>query len=423
MNTGLGSMSFPGLMGPVNVSKNIGSANPFAGETENINFGEILTGFLSSKEKGEIPEENPSLEMKKDAGIYGTMIENLIILYDSNLSANEELKPVIEGLPENLNEEIEKQIENLLEKIKNPEIFPEEDKNQQSFLKIKNDLTNLLLENKILPAEIVEELFSEGNFKNMNLKEKADFVSSLGRELMGILKDSLEEKVSLTADKIEALKTLVQEDKSQSFEKEKVIPTTTKARELEVKLQEDKPLPLQEQVSDKTALNLPKNFTETLEAITKEPVLEEVPEKVEARELPKFIENQIKNSFKLGENGTKELTVKIHPEHLGKLTLKITTDESSEMTVRIVADSKNIKEYLDTNLSGLRNSLENSGIKNEIFNIEIDFEKGFQQFKDSNQHYQDNSGRKANPVLNEDESFEEQIESIFNNSGQVEVFA
>ncbi len=414
MNTGFGNMPFPGMTGPVGISKSIGSANPFAGESDVGNFGEILTGFLTSPNAGKIPDEGSSAKKEKEAGIYGTMIENLIVLYDSALANTEELSSFVENLPKNYNEEIEKQIQNLLEGTKNPEKF---------LVEGKNDLVNLLLENKILPAEFLEELFADGNFKNMNLKEKADFMGSLGRELMGILKDSLEEKIGVTTAKLEDLRIQLQEGKKTFLEKDQGLQSELKLKLEAGKGEAEKALPVGDQASDKTGLNLQKSFTETLENISKSPLTEEVPEKVEARELPKFIENQIKNSFKLGENGTKELTVKIHPEHLGKLTLKITTDANSEMTVRIVADSKNIKEFLDTNLTGLRNSLENSGIKNEIFNIEIDFEKSFNQFKESNQHYQDNSGRKNSPVLSDEESFEEKIESIFNNSGQLEVFA
>ncbi len=63
------------------------------------------------------------------------------------------------------------------------------------------------------------------------------------------------------------------------------------------------------------------------------------------------------------------------------------------MTVKIVAESKNIKEFLDTNLSTLRNNLENSGIRTGAFNIEVDFEKNFNQFNGSGQNFSGNSNK------------------------------
>ena len=151
---------------------------------------------------------------------------------------------------------------------------------------------------------------------------------------------------------------------------------------------------------------------------------EVLPEKVETKHLPKFIENQIKNSLKNGQAGSREITVKIHPEHLGKLTLKIVSDENKDMSVRIMAENRNVKEFLDTNLGNLRMTLENSGIKASSFSLEIDFEKNFSQFSESNQSNQKHSGKNSKQQTNENEElFEQQMDSIFNQSGGIEVLA
>jgi len=175
-----------------------------------------------------------------------------------------------------------------------------------------------------------------------------------------------------------------------------------------------------EQTQDKTNLSFQKSLDENISKLSEQ---QKVPEKVEPKNLPRYIENQIKNSLKSGENGYREITVKINPEHLGKITLKISQSDDSEMNVKIVAESKNIKEFLDTNITNLRNNLETSGIKNGSFNIEVDFEKNFNQFNGSNQNSSGNSNRNNGENQRDQESFDEKIESIFNNTGGLEVLA
>ena len=347
------------------------------------------------------------------------MMNGYTLLYDSNLKVdNGDLAFFFENLKENLNEELEEGLEKILQEMKGPEI----DRPEKLSL-LKDEFANLLLENKILPKEVIEELFTSENFKEMTLKEKADFMGRLGRELMTILKDSLNDNLEALTSKLEGLRNLAQEGKNELIAIKPELENSNVAKVRAEKNLEEKNVPLQEEVTDKSGLHLQKNFVETLEAVNKPIEVEEVPEKVELRDLPKFIENQIKNSFKIAEDGSKELTVKIHPEHLGKMTLKIVSDSNQDMTVKIIAQSKEVKEFLDTNLTGLRNSLETSGIKNDSFNIEIDFDKGFNQFKESNQDYQGNSNQRGSQKISKEESFEEKMEGIFNNFGQLEVLA
>ncbi len=442
-------LSFVQVSGPVSMSKSIGSSNPFGGSGEEKSFDNVLTGLLGSwnisKESVSIGEQTASME---NMGVYGTLIEALLNVQVDKSSeletpvANEiseikDLKNVLENLPQNLNENLEEKILQYLSEIKDVDV-PEE------FTLIKEKLINLFKDNKLLPEKFLDKIFSEENVKNLSGKEKAEFTSILGKEILNILKDVVNKDVSQGVKELTSLKDLVQksenpfvfiqkysekhemvfsDNKNLLNQEESKKTESLKEVKAEVNSQNNQSGEIKtgaEQAQDKGNLSFQKSLDENINKLTD---VQKLQEKVEPRNLPKYIENQIKNSFKTGEAGYREITVKINPEHLGKLTLKISATEDSEMTVKIVAESRNIKEFLDTNLSTLRNNLESSGIRNGAFNIEIDFEKNFNHFNGSNQNFSGNSNRKDGNTSQEHQSFEEKIESIFNNSGGLEVFA
>lgn len=440
-------LSFVQVSGPVSMSKSIGSSNPFGGGGEEKSFDNVLTGLLGSgnisKESVSIGEQTAPLseetaDTMENMGVYGTLIEALLNVQVDKSSeletpvANEiseikDLKNVLENLPQNLNENLEEKILQYLSEIKDVDV-PEE------FTLIKEKLINLFKDNKLLPEKFLDKIFSEENIKDLSGKEKAEFTSILGKEILNILKDVVNKDVSQGVKELTSLKDLVQkysekhemvfsDNKNLLNQEESKKTESLKEVKAEVNSQNNQSGEIKtgaEQAQDKGNLSFQKSLDENINKLTDAQKLQE---KVEPRNLPKYIENQIKNSFKTGEAGYREITVKINPEHLGKLTLKISATEDSEMTVKIVAESRNIKEFLDTNISTLRNNLESSGIRNGAFNIEIDFEKNFNHFNGSNQNFSGNSNRKDGNTSQEHQSFEEKIESIFNNSGGLEVFA
>lgn len=440
-------LSFVQVSGPVSMSKSIGSSNPFGGSGEEKSFDNVLTGLLGSgnisKESVSIGEQTAPLseetaDTMENMGVYGTLIEALLNVQVDKSSeletpvANEiseikDLKNVLENLPQNLNENLEEKILQYLSEIKDVDV-PEE------FTLIKEKLINLFKDNKLLPEKFLDKIFSEENIKDLSGKEKAEFTSILGKEILNILKDVVNKNVSQGVKELTSLKDLVQkysekhemvfsDNKNLLNQEESKKTESLKEVKAEVNSQNNQSGEIKtgaEQAQDKGNLSFQKSLDENINKLTDAQKLQE---KVEPRNLPKYIENQIKNSFKTGEAGYREITVKINPEHLGKLTLKISATEDSEMTVKIVAESRNIKEFLDTNISTLRNNLESSGIRNGAFNIEVDFEKNFNHFNGSNQNFSGNSNRKDGNTSQEHQSFEEKIESIFNNSGGLEVFA
>lgn len=291
--------------------------------------------------------------------------------------------------------------------------------------------------------------------------EKKDHLGVLGKELIRILMQGTDEQVKDFAAKLQAMKesggtpgqpaipiptvttakegnvnplqaNLIPEE--EAMVTEKIMATTENAMKKEgqsdsgqstkMESENQKAVPQETVKSGEIPPNRPelafqKNLEENLK-LAQEPAN---PEKVETRNLPKYIENQIKNSFKLGETGTREITVKINPEHLGKMTLQIISKENQEMTVKIIAENRHVKEFLDTNLNTLRQSLENSGIRASAFSVEIDFDKGFNQFKESNQSHQDSQQNRRKVREIREEQFDKKMESIFTPQGGLEVFA
>lgn len=445
-------LSFVQVQGPVSMSKNIGSSNPLSKGDGSKSFDHMLAGLLGSgnfsksvgfsKTKEDIPQENLKIDFEK-VGIYGALIEsffNLQIPESAVLDDGTINNDILEDVPELLNEDLYKEIsQHLLNMEKNEEL--------EEFNLIKDKIVNLFKDNKVLPDSFLEKLFSEENIemKNFTFAEKEEFTLLLTKELLGILQDSSKEDVSQVIQKLDFLKDLVQRSANPLAEIQKIsgtepnpsfadkleeilIPSekTENIKEARAEVNSQKsPIDKDAKTSSESQLNktdlsfqksLDNNISKLIEEV-------EIQEKVEPRNLPKFIENQIKNSFKTGESGFREITIKINPEHLGKIILRVSSSEDSDMNVKILAESKNIKELLDTNLTTLRNNLESSGIKNGAFNIEIDFEKNFNQSKGSNPNFSGNSNGGERKELKNDQSFEERIQSIFNNMGGLEVLA
>ncbi|TGB00284.1 flagellar hook-length control protein FliK [Sporolactobacillus shoreae] len=68
-----------------------------------------------------------------------------------------------------------------------------------------------------------------------------------------------------------------------------------------------------------------------------------------------------KSSFRLDPGGTKNLTVTLYPEHLGKLTVSV-TQTSDGMIARIIAGTKTAKDLLESGIGQLRNDLAAQGV-------------------------------------------------------------
>lgn len=442
------SLSFTQVQGPVSISKSIGSSNPLSQGDESRSFDSLLAGLLGSggyTQATETSEEilQNGLEELEKSGIYGTLLDTFINIpktQGESLDISKELSQLLVDL-ENIEnpEELELELELKLE----PEL---------EFELIKEKIVNLLKVNSPISESLIKKLFSEENInlQELSLKEKKIFTSVLTKELIQVLKESPKVDLIDTTQKLDSLKdivlksvnplTSILEITGRSKEGETVFQSSL-ADEVKailnsekidnVKLAGGEVNSQKEQVTEeiktnsgmvqeKTDLSFQKSLDNNVSKLFEQ---EQVQEKLEPKNIPKYIENQIKNSFKTGESGYREITVKIHPEHLGKIVLKIATSEESNMSVKILAESKNIKEFLDTNLTTLRSNLESSGIKNGSFNIEIDFEKNFNQSNGSNQNFSGNSNKGERKDSSEEQSFEERIESIFNNSGGLEVLA
>lgn len=111
----------------------------------------------------------------------------------------------------------------------------------------------------------------------------------------------------------------------------------------------------------------------------------------EARDLTdRFLENvnvvkqMVRNvELKVGETNS-EMSIKLDPENLGKVNLKIVTDNGI-VTAKFEAENQRVKEIIESNLSLLKESLENKGV--QINGLEVSVGQNMsKQFNDNRQN-------------------------------------
>lgn len=94
-------------------------------------------------------------------------------------------------------------------------------------------------------------------------------------------------------------------------------------------------------------------------------------ERIAVRELPAEFSRLINQKISRADRikGSKDLVIHLEPKELGKLVVKLSTSEGV-VSVKIVAECSEAKGLLESNLSNLRQSLTDQGIK--YGNIEVD---------------------------------------------------
>ena len=109
-------------------------------------------------------------------------------------------------------------------------------------------------------------------------------------------------------------------------------------------------------------------------------------ELVTPKELPKHILQQLKNNFKTNmANNTSEVTIRLKPESLGKILLHLTS-EGEKLSIKIFTESNLTKVLVEQNMSLLRQSLEEQGIRSKSINVEVGGDNLSQQFNQQRGH-------------------------------------
>ncbi|MGE5606479.1 MAG: flagellar hook-length control protein FliK [Bacteroidota bacterium] len=80
------------------------------------------------------------------------------------------------------------------------------------------------------------------------------------------------------------------------------------------------------------------------------------------------------------DNGGSEMEVNLRPEHLGKLQLKVTI-ENEVVTAKFVAESQQVKEIIESNLSQLKRNLQENGMEVDTIMVSVGNHQGSDGFE------------------------------------------
>ncbi len=80
------------------------------------------------------------------------------------------------------------------------------------------------------------------------------------------------------------------------------------------------------------------------------------------------------------KNGGSEMEVNLRPEQLGKLQLKVTI-EHEVVTAKFVAESQQVKEIIESNLSQLKRNLQESGMQVDSIMVSVGYQQGNDSFE------------------------------------------
>lgn len=111
---------------------------------------------------------------------------------------------------------------------------------------------------------------------------------------------------------------------------------------------------------------------------------------VSEEQILKQLQTIMKQSkFSASPNGTSQLMIRLHPEHLGSLTIKL-TESNGEMMARIIASSAAAKDMIESNLHALRHVFTTQNINVEKFEIQY---QGDSQFEDAKKEGNEQEGQ------------------------------
>ncbi|MDD5900465.1 MAG: flagellar hook-length control protein FliK [Lachnospiraceae bacterium] len=115
---------------------------------------------------------------------------------------------------------------------------------------------------------------------------------------------------------------------------------------------------------------------------------------VQVREIANQIMEQIKITIRPEQTN---MELQLNPEHLGRVNLTI-TEKEGRMTAQFMTQTEVAKEAIESQMSALRESLQNQGIKVEAIEVTVS-EFGFEQDKESGRNANEESGRKRKSGL------------------------
>jgi len=133
--------------------------------------------------------------------------------------------------------------------------------------------------------------------------------------------------------------------------------------------------------------------------------------------------DQIINRLSVRSNGSQsEVKIRLDPPSLGTVRLNISTSADGVRTL-IVAENQAVKQLIENNLSQLRDSMANQGLKLDGFSVEVggDSNPGFSQQQDNLDQFNTNGSSREDTSELEDQISEEptrQTSFIFDDISQ-----
>lgn len=361
----------------------------------NNKFKDALNGSLNSEEKAKFKSELSKLKDKSDIKELKDgqkeeppkdIIEEPVIKVDSDI--NEDSKGEIEGLLSKLEEllaslNLPKENSELLIKgdlNKNLEVLDVNSK-VRSFLEAFTDLVTELKENP-QAANNLPEVKAFDKVMNMLSEVKGEektHIEDLLSKLINKLGNS-PVKDSSTSLILNSLKEKLNLEKADSRPKE-INNFKPIIRELDIKQtsdlnvqkskesQEDSKLESLIKGKESNVFNKAVLFSNHVFNVRENP--QEIPTEgnLVVNKMT-FKEDVIKAVKFMDLNDLKELTVKIKPKELGHMVISLTM-EAGIMKAKISADSKETYNLLNSNLMDLKNSLENSNLKVQELQVNI----------------------------------------------------
>jgi flagellar hook-length control protein FliK len=107
-------------------------------------------------------------------------------------------------------------------------------------------------------------------------------------------------------------------------------------------------------------------------------------------------------------NGGSEMEINLKPEHLGKLQLKVTI-ENDVVTAKFFAESQQVKEIIESNLSQLKRNLQENGMQVDTIMVSVgnhQGNEGFDQAAYNREQFHNSGGKVAG--INDDAVLETQ---------------
>ncbi|MDN5322933.1 MAG: flagellar hook-length control protein FliK [Clostridia bacterium] len=122
--------------------------------------------------------------------------------------------------------------------------------------------------------------------------------------------------------------------------------------------------------------NTHKNFLEHVKFNDISTLEPEVP----VKEIPEFLLKQISQKVKFNKlDGSSQLSLKLKPAELGKMTLQLSVN-NGQVTVKILTENNQARDLVDQNLTHLKQSLVNQGMKLGSIDVQVGTDSSFNQF-------------------------------------------